>query len=525
MKRTIDLILELAEADAPEAWRRKASAAVGVKIHRVTAVLPRRRSVDARHPPPRIRLQVEVYWDEPAPVEVAPTAEVPPVRGDRVAVIVGCGPAGMFAALRLLELGVKPIILERGKDVQARRRDLAAITRQGVVDPDSNYCFGEGGAGTYSDGKLYTRATKRGNVDDVLRTLVAHGAPPAILIDAHPHIGSNKLPMVVTAMRESIIRAGGEVRFGARVVDLLVEGGRARGVRIASGEEVRGEAVLLATGHSARDVFSLLLARSVRLEPKPFAMGVRVEHPQPLIDRIQYKCAVRPAALDGASYRLACTVEGRGVFSFCMCPGGWIVPAATAPDEVVVNGMSLSRRDSPFANSGTVVAVELEDVAAFHQGAARDALSGVAYQRALEEMAATAGGGKQRAPAQRLTDFLAGRDSDSLPACSYHPGLTPAPLHELLPPAIARRLQEGMRQFGRTMRGYVTEEAVVVGVESRTSSPVRIIRDDSTLEHPDVSGLYPLGEGAGYAGGIVSAAMDGLRGAEACAGRSKSSAT
>ncbi|MGH3056171.1 MAG: NAD(P)/FAD-dependent oxidoreductase, partial [Gaiellaceae bacterium] len=350
-----------------------------------------------------------------------------------------CGPAGMFAALRLIELGIKPIVLERGKDVRARRHDIAAIQRHGSVDPDSNYCFGEGGAGTYSDGKLYTRATKRGNVDAVLRTLVAHGAPPDILIDAHPHIGSNRLPKVVTALRDSILQAGGEIHFATRVTDFVIDPRRRlRGVITAAGEEVIADAVILATGHSARDIFTLLVTSGIRIEAKPLAMGVRVEHPQPLIDRIQYHGVPDPR-LPAASYRLATTVDERGVFSFCMCPGGFIVPAATQQDEVVVNGMSLSRHDSPFANSGIVVSIDAADLEAYR---VHGALAGTHYQHALETAAATAGGGHQRAPAQRLTDFLAGRDSVTLPATSYHPGITAAPLHTLLPESLVHRLQE-----------------------------------------------------------------------------------
>jgi uncharacterized FAD-dependent dehydrogenase len=437
------------------------------------------------------------------------------VNDDRRVVIVGAGPAGMFAALRLIELGIKPIVLERGKDVRARRRDLAAIQREGIVNPDSNYCFGEGGAGTYSDGKLYTRATKRGDVTAVLRTLVAHGAHPDIMIDAHPHIGSNLLPKVVAAIRESIVHAGGEIRFETRVVDFIIDSSkRMHGVITAAGDEVTGEGVILATGHSARDIFRLLMKRGVPVEPKPFAMGVRIEHPQPLIDTIQYHGTARDPRLPAASYRLASTVRERGVFSFCMCPGGFIVPSATEQDEVVVNGMSLSRRDSPFANSGMVVAVEPEDLAEY---AEHGALAGVEYQKALEVMAEIAGGGKQRAPAQRMTDFIANRSSGTLPASSYNPGLTSAPLHELLPLALARRLQGGLKNFGSSMRGYMTEEAVLVGVETRTSSPVRVPRDAASLEHPAIARLFPCGEGAGYAGGIVSAAIDGIRCADAAA--------
>ncbi len=513
---SLELVLELDDATNEASQHLAVSRLLGVAIEEIAAIRVRKRSLDARSKTVKVRLQVEVYVNEPAPDEDVPHPIYRAVSGNRTVVIVGCGPAGMFAALRLIKLGIKPIILERGKDVQARRRDIAAINRQGIVNAESNYCFGEGGAGTYSDGKLYTRATKRGNVEDILRTLVAHGAPPAILIDAHPHIGSNKLPKVVQAMRQSILEAGGEIRFNTRVTDFLLQesAGERRicGVVTADGDEVHGEAVILATGHSARDVFEICHARSIHLEAKSFAMGVRIEHPQPLIDRIQYRQKARDLRLPAASYRLASTVEERGVFSFCMCPGGWIVPSATAPDEVVVNGMSLSRRDSPFANSGMVVAVEPPDLEAF----GNDVLAGVRYQKSLEIMACEAGGGAQRAPGQRVTDFVANRVSNSLPKCSYQPGLTSAPLHELLPKPLAERLQKALQTFGQTMRGYMTEEAVIIGVETRTSSPVRLPRDADTLQHTEIRGLYPTGEGAGYAGGIVSAAMDGVRVAEAC---------
>jgi uncharacterized FAD-dependent dehydrogenase len=514
MRTTLELALDIDTADDSAAQRRAAARLLDIPEAEITAVRVRKRSIDARHAPVVVRLQVDVFCNEAAPQEEPPHPRYRAVRGHRSVVIVGCGPAGMFAALRLIELGINPIVLERGKDVRARRHDIAAIQHHGIVNPDSNYCFGEGGAGTYSDGKLYTRATKRGSVDSVLRTLVAHGAPADILIDAHPHIGSNRLPTVVTALRDSILNAGGEVRFETRAADLALDSGhRLRGVITAGGDEVIADAVILATGHSARDIFALLVARGIRIEPKPFAMGVRAEHPQPLIDRIQYHGVPDPR-LPAATYRLAATVDRRGVFSFCMCPGGFIVPAATQSDEIVVNGMSLSRRDSPFANSGIVVSIEAADLADY---AGDGALAGMHYQRALETAAAAAGGGRQRAPAQRLTDFLAGRESVSLPATSYHPGIVAAPLHALLPPALVQRLREGFKRFGTQMRGYITEEAVLVGVETRTSSPVRIPRDATSLQHPQIAGLYPCGEGAGYAGGIVSAALDGVRVAEACA--------
>lgn len=488
---------------------RQAAEIIGVSEEEIGGVRLLRKSIDARHRPVVLRLQLEVWLNEPMPEERLPEPDYPEVRGDRRCVIVGGGPAGIFAALRLIEQGIKPVIVERGKDVQARRRDLAAIQKRGTVNPDSNYCFGEGGAGTYSDGKLYTRSTKRGDVGYVYRTLVAHGASPAILTDAHPHIGSNKLPKVVAAMRESILKAGGEIHFEQRVTRILVDkGGTARGVLTARGDEFTGDSVVLATGHSARDIFRLLDEQKILIESKPFAVGVRLEHPQPLIDRIQYHTEIRPEGLPAARYRLATTVKERGVFSFCMCPGGFIVPAATENDEVVVNGMSLSRRDSPFANSGIIVNIEPEDIADVAGGGP---LAGMNYQKALETATAEAGGGMQKAPAQRMTDFINGEISASLPATSYHPGLTSAPLHELLPERIAFRLRSGLKQFGRRMKGYLTEEAVLIAIESRTSSPVRIPRDGGTLQHPQIARLYPCGEGAGYAGGIVSAALDGIR--------------
>ncbi|HEX8465126.1 MAG TPA: hypothetical protein VF627_10965 [Abditibacterium sp.] len=509
--KSLELVLrpDLAENEAAQAAA--ASAILGVSLENISAVRIRKRSLDARSREVRMRLQAEVYIDEPAPEAPDWTPHYPPVDGRKTALIVGFGPAGMFAALKLIELGIKPIVLERGKDVQSRRRDLAAINRRGEVNDQSNYCFGEGGAGTYSDGKLYTRATKRGDVEAILRTLVQHGAPPAILLDAHPHIGSNKLPQVVQAIRKSIIEAGGEVHFEARVVDFLIENSEFRGVKLADGREFLAPATILSTGHSARDIFELCGRRGVAIEAKPFAMGVRVEHPQPLIDQIQYKSKAKNPHLPAASYRLAHTVEGRGVFSFCMCPGGWIVPAATSEGEVVVNGMSLSRRDSPFANSGIVVAVETADLSEFsHHGV----LAGLEYQKSIERAAANAGNGLQRAPAQRLTDFVSGKLSRDLPKTSYQPGLTSAPMHEVLPPALASRLRAGFIQFGQLMRGFLTSEAVILGVESRTSSPIRIPRDAFTLQHPGVRRLFPCGEGAGYAGGIVSAAIDGARAAE-----------
>ena len=475
-----------------------------------------RRSIDARGKRPVFRLRAGVASPGAMPSE-------PPFRGPyhtqgaRPAVhIVGAGPAGLFAALECLELGLRPIVYDRGKDVRARRRDLRAIQQFGRVDPHSNYCFGEGGAGTYSDGKLYTRAHKRGSIRKVLHQLVEHGATPDILVEAHPHIGSNKLPGIIAAIRATIVRHGGEVKFASHVTDILLDAdGHVAALRIGE-EEVAATHVVIATGHSARDVYALFARKAWALEAKPFALGVRIEHPQALIDEQQYGRSPRHEQLPAASYRLATQVSGRGVFSFCMCPGGLIVPAATAPGELVVNGMSLSRRDSPFANSGFVTAVDEAD---WVDHAGQGALAGLAYQRAAERRVFAAGDGGQAAPAQRIDDFLAGRLSAELNPTSYIPGVYPAPLHELLPGPVAERLGRGLRQLARRMPGYVSGVGQLIGIESRTSAPVRLPRDGRTLEHPDVAGLYPCGEGAGYAGGILSAAMDGQRVARAVAVR------
>ena len=478
-----------------------------------------RRSIDARGARPVYRLRVSALPPGEAFTPEAPVGEAYRDVSDRPAVaIVGCGPAGMFAALEFIELGLRPIIIERGRDVQARRRSLRAIQQFGEVDPDSNYCFGEGGAGTYSDGKLYTRSLKRGNYQKSLRILTEHGAQPAILVDAHPHIGSNKLPKVVANMRATILRCGGEIRFGHRLVDLERDATDLRALSVAdeAGQTYRlaAAAYVLATGHSARDVYALLHRHDVRIEAKPFALGVRIEHPQPLIDKIQYRQEEREENLPASSYKLVTQVKGRGVFSFCMCPGGLVVPAATAPGELVVNGMSLSRRDSPYANSGTVVAVETEDLKPF---AKHGVFAGLAFQQSVEQAMFAAGDGSQAAPAARLTDFVAGQVSADLPATSYIPGLFGAPLHELLPTSIYGRLRQGVQDFGRKMKGYYTAEANVIGTESRTSSPIRIPRDRKTYRHPDLPSLYPCGEGAGFAGGILSAAMDGQNVARAVA--------
>lgn len=477
-----------------------------------------RRSIDARgRPVYRLRVEVLPPAEDFTP-ETPYTSLLKDVADAPAVTVIGCGPAGMFAALELIELGLKPIIIERGKDVQARRRSLRAIQQFGEVDPNSNYCFGEGGAGTYSDGKLYTRSLKRGNYLKALKLLAEHGAQPDILIDAHPHIGSNKLPKVVANMRETILSHGGEIRFGHRMIDLERDG---KDLRALSIEDETGatyrletEAYILATGHSARDVYELLHRHNIRIEAKPFALGVRIEHPQPLIDKVQYRQEKREENLPASSYKLVTQVKGRGVFSFCMCPGGLVVPAATAPGEIVVNGMSLSRRDSPYANSGTVVAVELEDLKPYEK---HGVFAGLEFQKSVEQRMFAAGDGSQAAPASRLTDFVQSKTSKDLPETSYIPGLFAAPLHQMLPQSIFMRLQQGVQDFGRKMKGYYTEQANVIGTESRTSSPVRIPRDRESYQHPELPALYPCGEGAGFAGGILSAAMDGQNVARAVA--------
>ncbi|WP_088653943.1 NAD(P)/FAD-dependent oxidoreductase [Geofilum rhodophaeum] len=472
----------------------------------------RRRSIDARKHPVHMQLHVQVWVDEEKPDRVVPVFEYPDVSHQSEVVVVGAGPGGYFAALRLIELGLKPVVLERGKDIGARKRDVALLNRNQAVNPESNYAFGEGGAGTFSDGKLYTRSTKRGDFQRFLEILHFHGASDEILVDAHPHIGTNLLPRIMKNIREQILAAGGEVHFETRVSDFIVEGDRVLGVRTAGGDEVRGGAVILATGHSARDIYELLHQKGIKLEAKTWAMGVRVEHPQELIDQIQYHTPEgRGEHLPAASYSFSCQVKERGVYSFCMCPGGTIVPAMTGPNEMVVNGMSASTRSSPFANSGMVVEVRPGDLDAY---AAHGVLAGLAYQREVEKLCYLNGGHNVIAPGQVLTDFVAGRLSADLPPTSYIPGAVSVPLHFLLPEAISFRLREGFKKFGQWAKGFLTEEALVLGTESRTSSPVRIPRDPQLLEHVQLRGLYPCGEGAGYAGGIASSALDGTRCAE-----------
>lgn len=505
MRKVVDIALPPVEAMDIALVREAAAEEAGIPLEAVRSARVLKRSIDARSRHPLFRLRVEVDTEEPVE-ETGPVFVQRDVSDAEPVIVVGCGPAGLFAALECISLGRKPIVLERGKDVRARRRDLAAINREHIVDPDSNYCFGEGGAGTYSDGKLYTRSDKRGDVAGVLRTLVAFGAPADIQVDAHPHIGTNKLPGIVTAMRTAIETCGGEVRFGARVTGFLRHTGMTTGVQVNERDEIFANAVILATGHSARDIFHLLYSSGLLIEAKPFALGVRIEHPQEVIDRIRYRTAARDPLLPPASYSVVHQVDGAGVYSFCMCPGGIIAPCATAPGEVVTNGWSPSKRNNPFANSGIVVETQVKS---------DDPLAGLHFQQEVERSAWVHGGRTQAAPAQRMEDFIHGRSSRDLPECSYQPGIVCTDLRSVLPDHVFRRLRGGLLAFGHKMPGYMTNEAVLVATESRTSSPVRVPRDADTLQHPDLRGLFPCGEGAGYAGGIVSAAMDGVRVARA----------
>lgn len=471
-----------------------------------------RRNIDARGRAVKVNLQIAYAINTSLAPRELTAFTFQDVSNAPELHIVGFGPAGMWAALRCLELGLKPIVLERGKDVRARRRDLKAVNRDNLVDADSNYCFGEGGAGTYSDGKLYTRSKKRGNMQRILDSLVEHGAVEDILFEAHPHIGTNKLPKIVQAMRETVLKYGGEIHFETRLTGIKVEGNRISSLQTQDGKNWPIKALILASGHSARDIYYLLHQEGIRLEAKPFAMGVRVEHPQKLINKIQYHGNDYDEILPAASYKLVQQVEGRGVYSFCMCPGGFIVPAATAQEELVVNGMSPSKRDNNFANSGIVVAIELEDLAEYKK---HGPLAGLEFQKEVERKVWEAGGQTQQAAAQRLIDFVKGRISESLNPSSYIPGLISKPMHSILPAFMAKRLQAAFVEFGKKMPGYYTNEANIVGVESRTSSPVRIPRNHDSLQHPEIENLFPSGEGAGFAGGIVSAGMDGERCAEA----------
>jgi len=507
MQQKLQLKLLPGEAVNPSIIREYIAGAVGRRPEDISGFQIVRRSIDARSRQPHILLTVEVTIGEPFREETPAVLSFPDVSAaDRQVIIIGAGPAGLFAALRLIEKGIRPILLERGKDVRSRRRDLAVLNKEGIIDPESNYCFGEGGAGTYSDGKLYTRSTKRGDIRRILSLLVQFGADPSILVDAHPHIGTNKLPQIIQAIRQQITDSGGIFLFEKKVVDFVLQDHLIRSVKTADGATFEGNAVILATGHSARDIYYLLHRLKILIEVKPFALGVRIEHPQQLIDNIQYK--TQSPFLPPAAYSLVEQVNHKGVFSFCMCPGGIIAPASTDEGELVVNGWSPSRRNNPFANSGIVVTIEEKDMQPFRE---HGPLAGLYFQQSVEKKAFASGGGQFVAPAQRMTDFVARKVSADLPDCSYLPGLRGTSLQEVLPSFVYENLRKAFQVFGEKMKGYLTSEAVIVATESRTSSPVRIPRDPNKLHHPQIRNLFPCGEGAGYAGGIVSAAMDGER--------------
>lgn len=505
MKHQIEIIVPPEKIHEQGFFRYIASRKLGVRPDSITAVVPVRKSVDARKSPV-FHLFVDVYLGEQPAIE-RPRYIYDHVDDKKKVIVIGFGPSGIYAALRLIELGIKPVIIERGKDIQTRRRDLKSIQRDQIVNSDSNYCFGEGGAGTYTDGKLYTRAVKRGNVSKVLEIFVQHGADPDIMIETHPHIGSNKLPKIIANIRQTILKAGGEIHYSSRVTDFIIKNNKLKGVVVNSGQEFFGDAVILATGHSARDIFNILDKKKIKIEAKPFAMGVRIEHPQPLINEIQYHVKIKPENLPSANYSLSTNIDGAGVYSFCMCPGGIILPAMTAPGEIVVNGMSMAKRNSPFANAGLVVEIKEGDWKSSDED--DSPFGALNLQQNLEKHAFRLAGNSLCAPAQKANDFIDRKFSQSLPKSSYIPGLTSVRLDEELPPFIVKRLRLALKDFNRRMHGYLSDEALLVGVESRTSSPVRVPRNRETFMHVELNGLFPCGEGAGYAGGIVSSALDG----------------
>ena len=516
MRQEIELRLSPEEAQNTLDYKIYLARTLRQKPDQIKAFKLLRRSIDARKAAIKIQLLFEVFLNEKPEELFEPPVAYKAKSNAKKVLIIGAGPAGLYAALGLLEKGLKPIILERGKDVSSRKLDLALLNKNHLVNPESNYSFGEGGAGTFSDGKLYTRSSKRGNVNHILEVFVQHGADPDILIDAHPHLGTNKLPGIIRNMRESILNGGGEIHFETKLSDFILKDDSILGVIDQHGNEFLAEAVILATGHSARDIYHLLDQKGIRLEAKDFAMGVRIEHPQQLINAMQYHSPIPNPLLPTASYSLVCQAQNRGVFSFCMCPGGIIVPAATGPNQVVVNGMSNADRNSPYANSGIVVSVKQEDLQAYKS---QGIFAGLKYQEDLEYKAFLAGGENQTAPAQRMIDFVNQKFSKSLPGTSYIPGVKSAALHEILPASLSNRLREAFQTFGKKMTGYYTEEALLLGVESRTSSPLRIPRDKESLEHVQIKNLYPVGEGAGYAGGIVSSAIDGYNSSQKIAER------